>query len=45
MDNRDLHFVDRYLPELYPLLLELDGAVLDKLSLRRLPPDTLLYQQ
>lgn len=45
MDNRDLHFVDRYLPELSPLLLELDGAVLDKLSLRRLPPDTLLYQQ
>ena len=45
MDNRHLHFVDRYLPELSPLLLELDGAVLDKLSLRRLPPDTLLYQQ
>lgn len=45
MDNRDLHFVDRYLPELSPLLLELDGAVLDKLSLWRLPPDTLLYQQ
>ena len=45
MDNRDLRFVDRYLPELSPLLLELDEGVLDRLSLRRLPPDTLLYQQ
>lgn len=45
MEQSDLLRVKQQLPELYPFLQEMEEGLLRQLTLRRVPPDTLLYRQ